>query len=236
MKHGHSLDEFLDDFPTVTREQALAALEIAKQALLPSVPVAPKAQPWSAAACRRFAFAPSLLGICRRGKPRQRQSGSKLPHSKGSRSRGTNLQAWFPFLPNLCNLRIQSADSTQRVEACMQQWFLEPGHTAAEFCVRHMMVTYVRGAFKNVKGRLNFDPAKPEASTVEVIIDAQQLWSGEPDRDAHLKSADFLDAATHPQITFRSSSVRLLGGHDYEVAGNLTIRGVTRPATLRATL
>jgi polyisoprenoid-binding protein YceI len=117
----------------------------------------------------------------------------------------------------------------------MQQWFLEPGHTAAEFCVRHMMVTHVRGAFKNVKGRLSFDPAQPEASTVEVTIDARQLWSGEPDRDAHLKSADFLDAETHPQITFRSTSVRLLGGHDYEVAGSLTIRGVTRPVTLRAT-
>jgi hypothetical protein len=97
MKHGHSLDEFLDDFPTVTREQALAALEIAKQALLPSVPVAPKAQPWSAAACRRFAFAPSLLGICRRGKPRQRQSGSKLPHSKGLAVVGPICERSFPF-------------------------------------------------------------------------------------------------------------------------------------------
>ncbi len=117
----------------------------------------------------------------------------------------------------------------------MQQWFFEPGHTAAEFCVRHMMVTYVRGAFKNVKGRLAFDPARPEESTVEVTIDARQLWSGEPDRDAHLKSADFLDAEHHPNITFRSTKVRLVGGHDYELAGNLMIRGVTRPVTLNAT-
>ena len=75
----------------------------------------------------------------------------------------------------------------------MARWFFEPGHTAAEFCVRHMMVTYVRGHFKNVHGRLNFDPVNPQSSSVEVEIDARGLWTGEPDRDAHLRSPDFLD-------------------------------------------
>jgi polyisoprenoid-binding protein YceI len=65
----------------------------------------------------------------------------------------------------------------------MAKWTFEPGHTAAEFCARHMMVTYVRGCFKNVRGSLVFDPANPRDSSVEATIDAGGLWSGEPDRD-----------------------------------------------------
>ena len=117
----------------------------------------------------------------------------------------------------------------------MARWFFEPGHTAAEFCVRHMMVTYVRGHFKNVHGRLNFDPTSPQNSSVEIEIDTRGLWTGEPDRDAHLRSADFLDVEHYPTLTFRSREVTLLGNHDYSVEGDLTIRGVGRPAKLRVT-
>ena len=98
-----------------------------------------------------------------------------------------------------------------------------------------MMVTYVRGHFKNVHGRLNFDAASPQASSVEIEIDTRGLWTGEPDRDAHLRSADFLDVEHYPTITFRSREVALLGNHDYSVEGDLTIRGVSRPCTLRVT-
>lgn len=114
----------------------------------------------------------------------------------------------------------------------MPKWFLEPGHTAAEFCCRHMMVTHVRGTFKNVQGRLTFDPMRAQEASVEVEIEATTLWTGEPDRDAHLRSADFLDTATHPKITFRSTRVEQRGGHDFLLHGNLTIRGVTQPVTL----
>jgi len=117
----------------------------------------------------------------------------------------------------------------------MARWFFEPGHTAAEFCVRHMMVTYVRGHFKNVHGRLNFDPTNAKNSSVEAEIDARTLWTGEPDRDAHLRSADFLDVEHHPAITFRSREVKLLGDLDYSVLGDLTIRGVSRGCELRVT-
>lgn len=117
----------------------------------------------------------------------------------------------------------------------MARWFFEPGHTAAEFSVRHMMVTHVRGHFKNVHGRLNFDPASAQQSSVEIEIDARTLWTGEPDRDAHLRSADFLDVEHYPTITFRSREVSLLGDHDYSVVGDLTIRGVSRPCKLRVT-
>ncbi len=115
----------------------------------------------------------------------------------------------------------------------MARWFLEPGHTAAEFCVRHMMVTDVRGHFKNIRGRLTFDPASPQNSSAEIEIDAGGVWTGEPDRDAHLRSADFLDVQNHPRITFRSREVNLLGDYDYRVRGDLTIRGVSRPCELR---
>lgn len=114
----------------------------------------------------------------------------------------------------------------------MPEWFFEPGHTAVEFCARHMMVTYVRGHFKNVQGRLIFDPARPSNSRAEVRIDARSLWTGEPDRDTHLRSADFLDVERFPAITFAGEKVQQTGEHDYFFTGDLTLRGVTRPVTL----
>jgi polyisoprenoid-binding protein YceI len=84
-----------------------------------------------------------------------------------------------------------------------------------------------------VKGTLRFDPEHPEHAGVSVVIDAKNLWTGEPDRDAHLRSADFLDVVNHPEIRFDGTRVEVLGGSDYLVHGDLTIRGVTRDAALR---
>ena len=114
----------------------------------------------------------------------------------------------------------------------MAKWTFEPGHTAAEFSVRHMMVTFVRGHFKNIHGTLEFDPQDPQGSSVKVIIEARGIWSGEAERDDHLRSADFLDADNYPEINFTGKEVKILGGHDYAVSGDLTIRGVSQPATL----
>ena len=114
----------------------------------------------------------------------------------------------------------------------MAKWFFEPGHTAAEFRARHMMVTWVRGHFKNVRGNLVFDLENPRATSADVTIDVANLWTGEPDRDAHLRSADFLDAESHPTITFRGNEVQLLGADEAKLKGELTIRGVTRPVSL----
>ena len=115
----------------------------------------------------------------------------------------------------------------------MAKWFFEPGHTAAEFCVRHMMVTHVRGHFKNVHGTLDFDPADPSAASVEGTIDAAGIWTGEADRDAHLKSADFLAVEQHPNIIFKGKQVEIAGASDAVLTGELTIRGVTRSVPLR---
>lgn len=115
----------------------------------------------------------------------------------------------------------------------MATWSLEPGHTAAQFRVRHMMVTHVRGVFPKVRGELTFDPADPGASSASATIDAAGIWSGDADRDAHLRAEDFLDVENHPEITFRGDRVEALGSNDYVFTGDLTIRGVTRPAPLR---
>ena len=114
----------------------------------------------------------------------------------------------------------------------MAKWEFEPGHTAAEFCVRHMMVTWVRGCFKNIEGTMEFDPEDPVNSSVAVKIDAASLWSGDADRDDHLRHSDFLDVENYPKITFKGNEVQLISHHDFKVIGDLTIRGVARRVTL----
>jgi polyisoprenoid-binding protein YceI len=117
----------------------------------------------------------------------------------------------------------------------MAKWTFEPGHTAAEFRVRHMMVTWVRGHFKDVHGSLEFDPDDPQGLSVEATIKTAGLWTGEPQRDEHLRSADFLDAARFPTIAFRSVGVERVGAGDYKLTGELTVRGVTRTVLLDMT-
>jgi polyisoprenoid-binding protein YceI len=117
----------------------------------------------------------------------------------------------------------------------MAKWIFEPGHSAAEFCVRHMMVTWVRGHFKDIHGSLEFDPDNPKRLSVEAAIKATGLWTGEPQRDEHLRSADFLDAARFPTITFKSVGAERTGASDYKVTGELTIRGVMRIVALDMT-
>ncbi|MFF3763679.1 YceI family protein [Streptomyces sp. NPDC001922] len=115
------------------------------------------------------------------------------------------------------------------------RWFFEPGHTAAEFCARHMMVTYVRGQFKNVQGFVEVDPDEPEKARVEATIDATQVFTGQPQRDAHLRSADFFDVENHPAWTFVGSRVNQLSATEFAVTGDLTVRGTTRPVTFDVT-
>lgn len=114
----------------------------------------------------------------------------------------------------------------------MSKWTLEPGHTGVEFCVRHMMVTLVRGHFKDVHGKLEFDPENPLDFSVEATMDAKNIWTGEPDRDDHLRSADFLDVEHFPVISFKGNQVEINSPHEYTFKGDLTLHGITRPAIL----
>ena len=114
----------------------------------------------------------------------------------------------------------------------MAKWVFEPGHTAAEFCARHMMVSWVRGHFKNIHGAIEFDPENPANSSVNVSINAAELWTGDTDRDAHLRAADFLDAENHPTIAFQDNEVELIGENEFRVTGELTIRGINKRVAL----
>ncbi|MBV8374397.1 MAG: polyisoprenoid-binding protein [Candidatus Eremiobacteraeota bacterium] len=112
------------------------------------------------------------------------------------------------------------------------KWTFEPGHSAAEFRARHMMVTWVRGSFKNIEGKLDFDPAHPQQLAVETTMNASTCWTGQSMRDDHLRSSDFLDCARYPEIRFKSTKVEVVGPFDYRVTGDLTIRDVTRAVPL----
>lgn len=117
-------------------------------------------------------------------------------------------------------------------ESKLTQYSFDPAHSNADFSVRHMMITTVRGGFKEVSGILNFDKDNSANSSVEATIKADSIWTGVADRDGHLKSPDFLDVANHPEITFKSTSVNMKGDDKADVVGDLTIRGVTNPVTL----
>jgi len=117
----------------------------------------------------------------------------------------------------------------------MARWIFEPGHSAAEFAVRHMMVSHMRGLFKNVHGSIDFNPDNPaDAAAVDATINAAGIWTGDDARDAHLRGPDFLDVATYPEIVFRSAEVRCAGEADFKVAGDLSLCGVVRPVVLAA--
>lgn len=114
----------------------------------------------------------------------------------------------------------------------MKRWSFEPGHTAAEFTARHMMVTWVRGAFKDVHGSVDFDLSDCMRTSFEGVIDATKLWTGEPDRDAHLRSDDFFDVDNHPEISFSGRFTDRVGDSHFQAVADLTIRGNTREVPL----
>jgi len=116
--------------------------------------------------------------------------------------------------------------------AATTAWQIDPAHTAAGFSVKHMMIATVRGQFKGVTGTVNWDDQDLAKSTVDVTIDAATVDTGEPKRDADLKSANFLDVANNPAITFKSTKIERVSAGKMKVAGNLTIRGVTKSVVL----
>jgi polyisoprenoid-binding protein YceI len=117
----------------------------------------------------------------------------------------------------------------------VSRWKLDPAHTQVEFKVKHMMITTVRGQFGVVSGSIVVDEENPGNSGVEVRIDARSIDTRANDRDAHLRSEEFLDVERYPEVTFRSKRVE--GGYrepgdEFRVVGDLTIRGETREVVL----
>ena len=114
----------------------------------------------------------------------------------------------------------------------MSTYQIDPAHSSAQFKVRHMMISNVKGEFHKVSGTVNFDAANPSAATVEANIEVGSISTRDEQRDTHLKSADFFDVEKFPAITFKSKRVTATGGDDFTVAGDLTIHGVTKEVKL----
>jgi len=111
-------------------------------------------------------------------------------------------------------------------------WLIDAAHTTVEFQVKHMMFSTVKGRFSGVTGSIVDVAGDPTLSSVDVEIDALSLSTGDPQRDGHLKSADFFDVARFPSITFQSNKVVPSGADSFDVVGDLTIHGVTQQVPL----
>ena len=120
---------------------------------------------------------------------------------------------------------------TAQTEA-LTTYAIDPMHSTAEFSVKHMMVSTVKGRFGNLSGAIHIDEDRPAESWVEASIDAAGVDTGVDMRDADLRSANFLDVATYPKIEFRSTGVEQVDDDRWRVRGDLTIHGVTREVVL----
>ncbi len=114
-------------------------------------------------------------------------------------------------------------------------WSIDPSHSNVEFSVRHLMIATVKGRFADVEGTVTIDEQEPSRSSVDVRIKAASIDTRSEQRDTHLKSADFFDAEKFPLITFKSRKVAQQGDGEFAVTGDLTMHGVTKPVTLKAT-
>jgi polyisoprenoid-binding protein YceI len=116
----------------------------------------------------------------------------------------------------------------------MARWAVDTNHSVAAFSVRHMMVANIHGQFNRMSGAIDFDPSDLRTAKVELEIEVGSMTTGIKKRDDHLFSADFFDAEKFPRITFRSTAVEPTGSNSANVSGELTIRGQTRPVTVKA--
>lgn len=110
-------------------------------------------------------------------------------------------------------------------------WQIDPRHSAAEFSVRHMMISNVRGQFSKITGTINLDEQDVTKSSADITIDATTVDTREPDRDKHLRSGDFFDVQNFPTMTFRSKRITQASPGKLKMTGDLTIRGTTREVT-----
>jgi polyisoprenoid-binding protein YceI len=110
-------------------------------------------------------------------------------------------------------------------------WQIDPAHSAAHFSVRHLMISNVRGEFTKLSGSAVINPGDPTKSAVNVTIESASINTREPQRDEHLRSADFFDVANFPTLTFRSKRIEAHGADDFKLTGDLTIHGVTKEVT-----
>jgi polyisoprenoid-binding protein YceI len=111
-------------------------------------------------------------------------------------------------------------------------WRIDALHSSAQFSVRHMMISTVRGQFGGVKGAVVYDAKNPANSSVEATIDCTTIYTGEPKRDTDLKTAEFFDVKRYPVMTFKSKTVTAVSPGKLKVTGDLTINAITREVIL----
>ncbi|MFN8582820.1 MAG: YceI family protein [Gemmatimonadaceae bacterium] len=122
--------------------------------------------------------------------------------------------------------------TTLQPATSLRPWQIDESHTNAQFSVRHLMISTVRGRFAETKGTVAYDPAKADAVDVRVEIPVASITTHSEQRDAHLKSPDFFDAATYPTIQFIGKRIEGDTNGRFKLIGELTIRGTTKPITL----
>jgi polyisoprenoid-binding protein YceI len=137
------------------------------------------------------------------------------------------MQRGRVLLPLLAVALLMSAASAQ-----VQTWNIDPNHTAAQFSVRHLGISTVRGAFTKVTGTVQFDPANPSRTVIDASIDANSIDTRVEMRDNDLRSPNYFDVAKFPTLTFRSKKVEAGEAGKLKVTGDLTIHGVTKEAVL----
>jgi polyisoprenoid-binding protein YceI len=115
--------------------------------------------------------------------------------------------------------------------AGVSTWKIDPAHSVAEFKVKHMMIANVKGKFSNISGSLTLDEADPSRSSVEATIPLETVFTGDAQRDAHLKSPDFFHVEKNPEMTFKSTKIEVKRPGELAVTGDLTIHGVTKAVT-----
>ena len=109
---------------------------------------------------------------------------------------------------------------------------IDPAHSSAQFVVRHMMISNIRGGFSGVQGTIEYDRDRPTDTQIDVVIDASKISTLDEQRDAHLKGADFLHVEQYPTMTFKSKKSTPVGEGEWKITGDLTIHGVTKEVVL----
>lgn len=115
------------------------------------------------------------------------------------------------------------------------KWKVDTSHSEVNFTVKHMMIARVNGTFRDFSADLAFDPEDLTTADVNFTVNVASIDTRNEDRDNHLKSADFFDVENHPNMTFVAKTIEKKGDNEYDVTGDLTIRGVTKPETFRVT-
>jgi polyisoprenoid-binding protein YceI len=142
-----------------------------------------------------------------------------------------------PRKPHMRTLRMATLATAFAfsLPASAATYTIDPGHTNVGFKVKHMMVSNVRGNFGDVSGTVEYDAAKPEATKVQATVKVVTINTGDAKRDEHLRAPDFFDAVAFPEIRFASTSVQNISASGFDVAGTLTMHGVSKPITFRFT-